>query len=77
MSVSTDGSCLRNEDCLVQDGALTTRVNGKTVDNSTFCCTNQSDYIDMTLVAPGNVTCHCTTAAEAAAAYADRTMGEG
>ena len=65
--------CLEDAACRTEGGQVT----GNKVDNVTYCCADPSDYVDMTQVAPGNVTCQCTTTAQAAAAYADRTMSKG
>ncbi|KAK7111628.1 neurogenic locus notch homolog protein 1-like [Littorina saxatilis] len=63
--------CLQNKAC------KNINETGIHVDNVTYCCDESSDYVDMTRVARGNVTCQCTTIAEAAMAYADQTMSQG
>ncbi|PVD38012.1 hypothetical protein C0Q70_00617 [Pomacea canaliculata] len=58
-------------------GSVMMKREKKQVDNTTYCCPNSSDYIDLNYLSSGNVTCQCKSANQKAAEYADETMGQG
>lgn len=57
-------------------GSVMMKREKKQVDNTTYCCPNASDYIDLNYLSSGNVTCQCKSANQKAAEYADETMGK-
>lgn len=77
-------ACRTDTDCVKEGVEVNSDIEGghfvvtsKVVDNTTFCCAEPYDYVDLKQWASDNVTCNCRTAGQAAAEYADKTMGVG